>query len=407
MLGSAAPANLNCRDNRGEACELRALAASTSPLATSLLYSVLESFLGRKAETVENTTHIPAFMRQPDDAFLLSWREHIHLTGYPENFHQVSTSRPEQMHNIILLSEEIKVPVSLREGGDRVPCPFCSPGSPKFERGRMAYFPDESVVRFVGHKCAKTHFGENYASAERIFQRQMRCRGYIKLWSEIVGINSAISAVLAAVEPAADAIETVRERIEEQAPGFCAFLQRELAQTDGELTVLEDLGQKDRAGNAVLQRRIIGTAAGLSFLKLDARPCRVLRTARAALAKTSIALPDWKAASPEHAATDDILRLGRGVAKALRDIPEAIDVVRDGQAFLRAKNVALIHRWGNRTDTPFTLFHMDRNGRQLTIRVSSYAGRFFASPLAASDHLTDILPERQDGTVQWLKGIEA
>lgn len=356
---------------------------------------------------MEQDNHFPEFGRQPDEAYLQEWRNHIQETGYPERFDRVSSSRPEQMHNIVLLSEEIRVPTSIRDGGERVPCPFCSPGSPKFARGRMAYFPDESVVRFVGHRCAKSHFGENYAAAERLFDRQMRCRRYVGLWSEVNERRGEIGDLLDVAEPVAAAVEDVRERIEEQAPGFCSFLRRELAQSKGELTILEDLGQKDRAGNAVFQRTIIGTAAGLSYLETDARPLKVIRDARASLAKTSIDLPAWSATSPEHEATQDILRLGRGVAKCLRGVPEAIEVLRDAQAFLKARNIALIQRWGARSDSPFALFQMERSERQISIRVRSFAGNFFASPLAASEYLEASLPSLISPTLLWMEGLLA
>src|SRR5690606_34709713 len=133
----------------------------------------------------------------------------------------------------------------------------------------------------------------------------------------------------------------------------CAFLQSELGQTKGELSILRDLGQKDRAGNAVFQRTSIGTASGLSYLRPDSKPLRVIRSARAALQKSAILLPDWDATTPEHPNTNEILRFGRGVGVALRAVPEAVDVLRDAQAFLDRKNIALIQRWGQRSQTPF------------------------------------------------------
>lgn len=67
----------------------------------------------------------PIFAEQPSEEYLLRWRQHIDVTGYPESFENVSTTKPDQLENIVLLSEEISVPVAKREGGEMIPCPFC------------------------------------------------------------------------------------------------------------------------------------------------------------------------------------------------------------------------------------------------------------------------------------------
>ena len=43
-------------------------------------------------------------------------------------------------------------------------CPVCSPHSPKYFDGALAWFPAEGVLRAIGHECAKTHFGVERAS---------------------------------------------------------------------------------------------------------------------------------------------------------------------------------------------------------------------------------------------------
>lgn len=370
-------------------------------------YNVLESFFEQEQASLEQPGHYPEFSHQPSDEFVEGWRQHIESTGYPETYPGVSTSRPEQRHDITLLSEEIRVPTALRDGGERVPCPFCSPEKPKFFRGRMAHFPDENVVRFIGYACAKSHFGENYSAAEQVFDRQMRCRRYIRLWSDIGARRIEIESVLDTAELVAAAAEEFRGRMEEQAPGVCNFIQRELAQTKGELAILRDLGQKDRAGNAIFQNTIIGTAAGLQYLAPQNRPLQAIRNARAALAKTQIPMPPWEAVSPEHGATNEVLGLGRRTALSLRQLPDAISALYDAQAFLQPKNIALIQRWGQRPQSPFALFEMVRDARQLRIRIRSIAGSFFASPLVRSDHFSGPLPENNSLTLTWLRELVA
>lgn len=341
--------------------------------------------------------YFPVFEQIPDDRFLDDWRGHIAATGCPEDFDHVSTTKPTQFENIVLLSEEIVVPIKLRPDGERVPCPFCTPGSPKFIRGRMAHFPDEKAVRFIGHRCAATHYGENYQQAETAYKRQNMCREYIKLWKEIGPRYGDLVQFLDLMANTAGDIQFVRDALDEQAPGYASFLHGDLAQTKGELFVKVDLGGKDRNGNAVIQQELIGTAAGLSFLTHGYNVALDVRRARSALATGEDQLPDWAPSSPEHPSTNEILKRGRLVEKALQRIPGVLAEINDGLLFLQRRNIALIHQWGNRMDNPYVRFEIKIDDRQLRVRSSSIAGDYYANVIIpAGAKLTptaDIAPE--------------
>lgn len=321
----------------------------------------------------------PVFEVMPDDDYLAQWREHIANTGCPEDFENVSTTKPTQLENINLLSEEIAVPIKLRPGSDRVPCPFCAPGSPKFIRGRMAHFPDEKAVRFIGHACAKSHFGENFKYAEAAFRRQTLCRQYIELWREIGPQYGDLVQFLDIMAKSATDIQFVRDHLDTQAPGFTSFLHGELAQTKGELFVTIDLGMKDRNGNAVIQRKLLGTADGLSFLSRGYDVNKEVRRTKSALATVEDQLPEWTPSSPEHPSTAEILKRGRLVEKSLQRVPDVLTAVNDGLSFLRKQNIALIHQWGNRSDNPYVRFEMKIVERQLHVRCDSFGGAHYAN----------------------------
>lgn len=335
--------------------------------------------------------HVPVFPARPTDAYLLEWRDWIAATGAPEKFKNVSTSKPTQIDNIVLLSEEISVPVGRREGGGMVPCPFCSPTEPKFKNGRMAYFPDEKVVRFVGHRCAESHFGENYRAAEHAFRRQQGCQRYQALWQTAAPHLDGLAAYLAELASCADRFQLVRERLDQQAVGFSEFLHTELAQTGGDLSIMEDLGMKDRHGEAVIQKRSLGVAAGLRFLAHDFDVAGILRRARMGEQALRVPLPEWKAETPEHPATDAILKAGRGVERVLKAVPAARDGMLDAQAFLKGKNLALIQRWGSHPASPFSRLEIKRDERQLFVRSNTYRGQHYANVLVPPE-TADPLP---------------
>jgi len=323
----------------------------------------------------------PVFDTMPSDEFITRWREHTSNTGMPEEFESVSTTKPAQLENINLLSEEIAVPIKLRPGEDRVPCPFCAPGSPKFIRGRMAYFPDEKAVRFIGHKCAQSHFGDNFKLAEAVFRRQTMCRQYIELWREIGPRYGDMERFLDVMSKSAVDLQFVRDQLDKQATGFAGFLHGELAQVRGELFVKLDLGIKDRNGTAVIQEKLIGTAAGLRFLSRGYDVEKRIRQTRSALSTVEVELPEWIPSSPEHPATAEILKRGRLVEKSIQRIPGLLADINDGLLFLRRKNLSLIHQWGNRMDTPFARFEIKSDDRQMQVRSNSFAGDHYANVL--------------------------
>ncbi|CAN7370017.1 hypothetical protein [Aminobacter ciceronei] len=343
--------------------------------------------------------HHPVFEGQPSDDYLERWRQHTATTGRPEDFECVSTSRPTQHDNIVLLSEEITVPVLLRPGGERVPCSFCAPGSPKFIRGRMAYFPDEKTVRFVGHQCAATHYGENFRHAERLFRRQQACRDYFDTWQEIGARREALAQFVARMAKIAADLQFVRDQLDEQAKGYCEFLQRELAQTNGELFIDADLGMKDRTGNAVIQRKSIGRASGLKFLAYGYDVKRDVRHLQTALTDAAQPLPDWSPTTPEHPATDEILKRGRMVARAMRSMLATLASIDDGQRFFARKNLLLLHRWGNRPNTPFARFEISVDGRQVLFRSDSFAGLHYANVVVPEGTHTALPPANDPDVV--------
>jgi hypothetical protein len=289
-------------------------------------------------------------------------------------------------------------------GGEDVPCPFCSPEKPKFGRGRMAYFPRESVIRFVGHRCAKTHFGENYATAEQQFRRQETARRYIQLWKAVATDKDKIAELLETLLAVGEKVELVRREMERTAPGICKELYRELSNTAGELRVTDDLGMRDRHGKVVRQTQVIGTGAGLAFLRASFAPVKVVRRAKAALAATEFELPEWEPMTPEHQATEDILKLGRNLEKSLQDLPDARDAIEDAGRFLSAKNIRLLNRWGSAPSSPYAAFEMKTRGKQLVVRIRSFTGRYYANATVPEEKELKV-PDAMDPAMAWAKGM--
>jgi hypothetical protein len=96
-------------------------------------------------------------IERPTAEQLRRFREHLDSTGDPSTFPGVVPDKPPPDAPFEWLTEEIVVPVQRNASGVDLPCPWCSPTKPKFKKGRLLWFPLERVMRFVGHRCARTH----------------------------------------------------------------------------------------------------------------------------------------------------------------------------------------------------------------------------------------------------------
>ncbi|TIW62988.1 MAG: hypothetical protein E5V48_02705 [Mesorhizobium sp.] len=325
--------------------------------------------------------HFSVFPTQPDDAFVSGWLSHITDTGYPETYENITTTHPPKDGKVVLLSGEIKVPVLRREGQEWVPCPICSPTSPQFKVGRMAYYPEEQAVRFIGHNCAAKHHGELYAEAEERFKVDARCRQLIAAWSSLVERRQYLLELIEQARPVAEAQHFVREQIDDQAPGFSEFLYTDLSRRQGVISIKNDTGVRDQKGQVVLETVVLGTVYGYVFLKKGFAPQNVLREAKAFLATMDSPLPPWSPGGTDDAATTEILTRGDQALKMMKAVRETVALVGSSRMFFDVATLGLLERWARNEQSPFRSLTFGRSGNQLLLRSDTFAGQHFANAI--------------------------
>jgi hypothetical protein len=106
--------------------------------------------------------------------------------------------------------------------------------------------------------------------------------------------------------------------------------------------------------------------------------------------------------TPEHPATDDILRLGYNLEKSLQGLPDARDAIEDAGRFLSAKNIRLLNQWGSAPNSSYAAFEMKMRGRQLIVRISSFTGRYYANA-TVPDEKELAIPGANDPAMAWAK----
>lgn len=338
--------------------------------------------------------HYPVFEQRPTEEYVSAWQAYSDGTGYPERYENVSTTHPPKDAEVVLLSGEIRVPVLRREGQEWVPCPICSPTGNKFKVGRQAWFPQEKAVRFIGHRCAAKHFGEQYKIAEAQFARVGRMRHLISRWNEILPHTEAIQRYVEALRPAAQAAAVVRQMMDAEASGFAPWLHRELTRgLPGQIALMNDTGFKDAKGNAVLESYVLGVVAGVRFLGEEYQPDEHLEAASAILKGMERPLPTWSVDEQSEDAEREIeLRAGEAffLADYVLDAADQVDAARD---FLAAENLALLERWSKNNQSPFRSLICRIEDGGLRIRSVSFVGTHYVNSIVG-DGLFQALPNR-------------
>lgn len=325
----------------------------------------------------------PIFDDRPPLDFIEKWRQHITDTGSPETFQGISTTKPERSANVVLLSEEIRVPTPLRPGGERVPCPLCSPTSPKFGMGRMAYFPDDSAARFIGHRCAKHYLGNNYTEAERLFRIEAKCGEYLALWPRLQSKLPSIEPIVQKLYGIGHRLTDLRMYIDIQAPGFASFLHNDLVAKRSLVVTSHDVGAKSYQVH------------GVEFLSLDFDPKGKTDKLMTACRDLRRGLPAWNHTEGENDASREIIRRGNSITKRLKDISALRDLIEEAARFFQPRNLRLLEQWRATGASPFSVLTFKQDGDRIDALAESFAGRFNWSVIVPSDLLAN-LPHNEE-----------
>lgn len=336
--------------------------------------------------------HFPIFETRPDEEFVERWKQHIADTGYPENFENVSTSRPHDMAGIVVLSGELKIPKARRLDGALAPCPLCSPASPKFEIGVLTWFPAERTIACIGHDCARRHLGEEYNQAGRVYRQESKARRIIGMWADLQERAPHLREVARQLVPIAKAMEATRSRLENEADEFCALVRNELSFEGGKISENLDTGLRDQRRRRVWETRHVGTIVGLEFLD-SYRPATQMRSILKVLEELDAPLPDWDTSRNDPDSLQEILTRGSEMISTVNRLKVVRNYLADATRFLHNNNLAVFELWGTLDNSPFESLSFSRKGNWLSLKGQSFYGAhsaYFQIPAEFFSPLPDV-----------------
>jgi hypothetical protein len=164
-------------------------------------------------------------------------KQHLKDTNSPETMPGLNGSAPLKGQPFFFIFE-FRLKPEKRPDRREAPCPICSPHSPKYFHGAMAWFPVEGVYRCIGIECAGRFIGKAETENAKRYMRESeaRNRDYEFLF-ENLGCAPKMIRYLEALIPAANHAEKLRHDL--SAAHVREPLRKALKSHDGQLRVWE------------------------------------------------------------------------------------------------------------------------------------------------------------------------
>lgn len=141
------------------------------------------------------------------EAVIEAIRAHIKATGETHTCFCHTHTKPERTAVPVYIAD-FEIPDRFRKAKRFSPCPCCWDEFGKFGHGKIAWFPDERVIRLIGPDCFKALNPEGHAKAQRAFEiEQEQKRNTDFLLSNLPHLGEVVSTIERAIG-VADAIET-------------------------------------------------------------------------------------------------------------------------------------------------------------------------------------------------------
>lgn len=317
--------------------------------------------------------------------------KHVAATAHPETFPTICTSTPPRDARVEIVAE-FTADRSKRPDSQPVPCPICSPNAPKYLEGRLAWFPDEGVIRAIGHECGDKYFDgvtfrravaasrhrDALLAAEEYLEHHLH---YVRRWS----------AVCDALDPACREAQRLHDRFIKDAPRLYHHLS-EIKRSGGLLAVTVEVrrasgegprGLRTSGGSIDVREEDFGILTGDSMLTRSFAPLRKLIGIRTSLTEIDVgedrtAAFDW--ICDNSASLDRLTHAVKVIQKAQADYAELRHRLDSIAAFFTPENFQRLNASGGHPHTPLRLRASVRQGI-FTIDVAGHdAERILLTP---------------------------
>jgi hypothetical protein len=319
----------------------------------------------------------------PEPALVREIKAFIAAGNLPHEWRGHTHTKPPQGARIVYVDEfDVAAPAGVEEVA---PCPVCCPDRPKYKRaGKIAWFPDERVIRLIGPNCFSTINAEGHAEAEAEFRQRQRRERDITYLADSAGKLGELSEVLGLLTTTCKALDDLGSNLRSRLRLISKDLFRHVR--TGVLMRHDPRERKveDDKGNVSIEAYSVEVEHARAYgVELLDPACKDIGP-RAAKAQSDL---DQLRAMLGDGSTvklwDDARRSTamRLLHKAMTAARECLEAARARQRFISPSNIATLRTWGRRQDSALHI-EIDRQGmnfivgrdRHATTRIAMKAG---------------------------------
>ncbi len=300
---------------------------------------------------------------RPSDALVLEIKKFIKETGKPYLWPGHTHTKPPKGASIVYRGE-FDLPASHAGSKNRhkwAPCPCCKFKSPWYFRdGKIAWFPNEKVIRLIGRDCFRSINAAGHDEAEGIFRQEERRR---KTEAYLLGHLAIVPTILEVIRHNShiiDDIDRVRFILSKRLPKAIDFDLWEHLRTDGTLKIEVTRTEQrvDRSGNqtevTIQDFRSYGPLYGYQMLKPDVKPM----SERIEVLATLLHAINFGEQYANRLAfmTDDERSKAIKALRAAAAISEIVTEAEDVRRFLSPLSLGSLNGWSRTNGAPATIF---------------------------------------------------
>jgi hypothetical protein len=330
------------------------------------------------------------FREEPSRAVVKEVLDWIRETGRPHEWRGHTHTKPPAGATPKYL-DEFDVPTKGRIRHAVAPCPCCSPLKPKYKRsGKIAWFPDEDVIRLIGPDCFASLNAEGHTEAVKELRLRKKREQAIRYLSDSLPRLEEAREAFKAVRSVALVMERFRSELQEALQGQQIPLWDH--SNRGELSVFrEEQDVSIAADGEIIRRNILVKApyaalSGYRMLDPSAKPFDQR------LANIDVGLSrmiDQVTAEPNVAEWPEVFMRQSlsSYNRTRRSFVALVDELRDLQQFVRL-GVPTLRSWGRLPEATLSVY-VDVAGNDLRIGLGEHSWR----KALIGDTILTVLPD--------------
>ena len=301
---------------------------------------------------------------RPNDQLVREIKKFIADTGTPHLWPGHTHTRPPQ-GAVIVYCGEFDLPKSHAGPMRRAnwaPCPCCHPETAWYwQDGKIAWFPEQCVIRNIGRDCFKNINAEGHAEAEETFRREERDRRNREFLLANLGVVPHAVRVIERAIPTIRDVDDARRVLSTRLAGIIGFNIWNDIRADGMLKLhsqrTEYFVRPDgkEASRVVPVLEPYGALAGHTMLNPSAAP--LAPRLEKELAK--LRLVDFGENFNARLETMDDNQRHRAANSLAKPIAAAKDIFAetdDCRRFISPESIATVNGWGRHEQSPANIY---------------------------------------------------